>query len=247
MDFTSATTVDTKLIETNIYNSRANKDKATIFFFSDTHTKHKYIDPPEADLYICTGDATSSRDIKENREEFYDFVGWFNCLKGHKIYVPGNHDTFLESDRFDTFDSDIVFLHCNTIIWNNLSIYGSAFTPKFFDWAFNKERPDLIKYWKKNIPKTTDILLTHGPPYTILDKAQSIAGATESVGCKGLFEQCNKIKPLIHSFGHIHDNKSAKNSGILHDNDTCYINASVCDDDYKVKNLGYLVNIIKRA
>lgn len=57
------------------------------------------------------------------------------------------------------------------------------------------------------IPSQTDILLTHGPPHSILDK--SIRG--DSCGCAQLSKRLLTSPPLdatgpkVHLFGHIHE------------------------------------------
>jgi Icc-related predicted phosphoesterase len=52
----------------------------------------------------------------------------------------------------------------------------------------------------KNIPKV-DILVTHCPPYKILDKADS----GKHGGSKALRNKVLEIKPKFHLFGHIHE------------------------------------------
>ena len=50
------------------------------------------------------------------------------------------------------------------------------------------------------IPEDTDIVITHGPPYGILDKIYN----GQSVGCKILLNVIERVKPKVHIFGHIH-------------------------------------------
>ena len=59
---------------------------------------------------------------------------------------------------------------------------------------------ELEKKWKL-IPDDTDILVTHGPPYKILDKTDS----GEEPGCKLLANRVAVVKPKVHIFGHIHE------------------------------------------
>jgi Icc-related predicted phosphoesterase len=44
------------------------------------------------------------------------------------------------------------------------------------------------------------VLITHGPPYDILD----LTIRKDKAGCKGLLKFVEKIKPQVHIFGHIH-------------------------------------------
>lgn len=58
---------------------------------------------------------------------------------------------------------------------------------------------DAEKLWNM-IPENTNILVTHGPPYGILDLNMQ----KQHTGCKDLLNQVLKIKPKLHIFGHIH-------------------------------------------
>ena len=57
---------------------------------------------------------------------------------------------------------------------------GLPYSARVFNWAFNRKRGDEIKKHWGLIPNNTDILITHGPPYKILDK--TIRG--KHVGCE---------------------------------------------------------------
>ena len=63
-----------------------------------------------------------------------------------------------------------------------LKIYGSPYSPEFCNWAFSINPDDESKQMWDKIPKDTDILITHGPPYKILDK--TITGI--DAGCTDL-------------------------------------------------------------
>jgi len=72
---------------------------------------------------------------------------------------------------------------------------------------------DRRKHWRK-IPDSTDILVTHGPPYGVLDTAP---GSTLHEGCPELFEAVRLIEPRLHVFGHIHGAY-----GVVHTADTIF-------------------------
>eukprot|EP00121_Abeoforma_whisleri_P007581 Awhi_evm1s6927 len=103
------------------------------------------------------------------------------------------------------------------------NFYGSPFQPTFCDWAFNVDRGNnILKKWQQ-IPTDTDILITHGPPLGYGDTTTHDG----PVGCVDLLiEVQQRIKPLFHLFGHIHEAY-----GIYKDhNNTFFINSSMCDD-----------------
>ncbi|CAB9512466.1 Metallophosphoesterase domain-containing protein 1 [Seminavis robusta] len=105
-----------------------------------------------------------------------------------------------------------------------LSIYGSPWSPEFYDWAFNVARGEPSwKIWSK-IPSGTDILVTHGPPLGRGDQCDHGGRA----GCYDLLEQVqNRVRPRLHIFGHIHEGY-----GTSFDGTTLYINASNLDLGY---------------
>ncbi len=73
------------------------------------------------------------------------------------------------------------------------------------------------------IPVDTDVLITHGPPFGILDETFE----KEKVGCEELLKAVNRVRPKIHIFGHIHEAY-----GELKLNGTHFINPSSCDLTY---------------
>ena len=94
--------------------------------------------------------------------------------------------------------------------------------------------------WSK-IPTDTDILLTHGPPYGILDKCKSGILA----GCNALLNHVlNRIKPLYHIFGHIHE---AYGEYKNNKTGTIFVNASICNFRYKPNNEPYVFELPNKS
>jgi Icc-related predicted phosphoesterase len=196
---------------------------------SDTHGKHRLLkNLPKADVIIHAGDL--SKDGSER--SCMDFMNWFSKLEyQHKIFIAGNHDFFFESASEQyirkVVPENLVYLNDTGISINGINIWGSPVTPRFFDWAFNRDRGKAInKHWKL-IPATTDILVTHGPPMGILDDV----GVNDHAGCADLLRRVKRIKPKFHIFGHIHGSYGRSKTSY-----TEYINVSIVDDNYDVKN-----------
>lgn len=208
------------------------------FSISDTHGKHRLLkNLPEADAIIHAGDI--SKDGSER--SVLDFLAWFSKLNyRYKIFIAGNHDFFFERESPAYIQKhippNVIYLQDSGIQIEGINIWGSPVTPRFFDWAFNRDRgTDINKHWKK-IPLDTDIIITHGPPKGILDNTGDL-----EVGCEHLLKRIKKIKPRAHIFGHIH---SA--SGIILKNQTTFINAGVLDDNYNLEisdEPGFLLEI----
>lgn len=76
------------------------------------------------------------------------------------------------------------------------------------------------------IPEDTDVLVTHTPPYGILDRDGSIL-----YGSRELLERVRTIRPCLHLFGHIH-----KAHGTTSDGVTVFSNAVIMDEGYDNMN-----------
>lgn len=135
---------------------------------------------------------------------------------------------------------------------STLKVYGSPVQPEKRDWAFNRKRGEEIRaHWRK-IPEDTDILITHGPPlgrgdllleynredgkYSSKEEKRDITdtdtnsnNSTNSpfhAGCLDLLQEVqSRVKPLLHTFGHIHGDTTSDSF----DGRTVFVNAAMCD------------------
>ena len=210
-----------------------------IFHLSDTHGLHNDLILPEADILIHSGDFTNHRDKFQNAGEFYLFIDWVEEVSKkfrHNVYIPGNHDTFVESSEKKTkqafLDAGAALLINESIEIEGIKIWGSPLTPTFNDWAYNRDRGKIGKTWAK-IPDNTQILVTHGPCKGILDLSENPWRELEQTGCSALASRIEDLKDLkFHLFGHIHDNpRYCKNQGVMIRNGVTYSNASCVTDN----------------
>ena len=178
-----------------------------------------------------------------HKKEVIEFLDWFSSIKNYdkKIFIAGNHDRILENDP--TWSSLTIKDYTNLIYLqdegfliydmeddSSVKLYGSPWQPEFFNWAFNLPRngEEMKSKWDA-IPKDTDILITHGPPFGHLDIP---GGQSIRVGCEMLRHRVDEIKPKIHVFGHIHGS-----SGYYYNGHTHFINASILNEQYLYTNL----------
>ena len=119
-----------------------------------------------------------------------------------------------------------------------------AYTPRFHDWAYMKNRGHLDLVWQ-SVPDDVDIPITHGPPKGVLDITHDIESkALVQVGCTSLRRHGEeRIKPKIHAFGHLHDEKGISNYGMFTRGGTQYINCSCCNLAAKLKNNGFVIEL----
>jgi predicted phosphohydrolase len=212
---------------------------------SDTHSYHDRVKVPKADIAIFTGDA----EIR-NIHEAIKFIRWMNNLPVNKvIFTMGNHDLWVEANEY-TFGAllpkKLIYLNNRAYkLRNGLEVYGSNFTPEFNDWAFMRPRDEMYATLWSKIPTTTDILLTHGPAYNILDKIPEHFRRNNEdphVGCKGLTKRITELPNLkYHIFGHIHMEKDDIKAVKL--NNVTYINASICNNNYAPINKPVVINL----
>ncbi len=200
-----------------------------IVLISDTHLRHDF-DVPPGDILIHAGDATPRGEIGE----FGKFFAWFKRLPhAHKVFVAGNHDWLFERDQAfgrSMIPPGIVYLEDSMAVIEGLRIYGSPWTPRFLDWAFNKDRGHPLRRIYNRIPRGIDILVTHGPPLGILD--QNYHG--EHVGSAELKDVVWRVKPKLHVFGHIHQSPGTKILGAT--KKILFVNAAICDGEYEPTN-----------
>lgn len=208
-----------------------------LVLISDVHGKWSKLKIPDCDVLISAGDYS----FKGETHMVKDFHAWMHKQPAtHIISVQGNHELKVESNFQEMKElaqsvcPRVHFIDEGEVIIDGIKFYGSAITPFFFNWAWNRYRgADIKRHWDK-IPDDTNILITHGPPYQILDMVYQVDGVTpkERVGCQDLSNRINELKDLkMHVFGHIHSG-----SGEMMFNNVKYINASICDEQYMPSN-----------
>lgn len=195
---------------------------------SDTHGQHDKLSLPEGDIVIHAGDISG----RGTEQQVRDFLEWFSSLDHrYKIFIAGNHDFFLEKASAEIvrsmIPSNVIYLNDSAIEIEGIKIWGSPVQPWFHDWAFNRQRgADIRKHWNL-IPPGTDVLITHGPAFGILDR--TVYG--HQVGCVDLLEKIQEVKPRVHVCGHIHEAY-----GVVEAEGVKFINASVLNEEYFLAN-----------
>ena len=190
-----------------------------IVAISDTHTKHKLLTIPECDVLIHAGDSTFTGKFFEVR----DFMWWFKEQPArHKIVVAGNHEQTFDQTHQDYNSAirdllvnahDIVYLEDSYIVIDGVKFYGTPWTPFFYDWGFNgveganapfhiPAKPKLEDVYDM-IAADTNVLICHGPPYGILDKAGD--DRTGSVTMRNILEGDKLVDLRLYLCGHIHE------------------------------------------
>jgi Icc-related predicted phosphoesterase len=207
-----------------------------IVTFSDIHGQQNkkltnWFESNPADLLIFAGDLQANQTTDDGTK----FTQWLHKLPyPSKIMVFGNHDGYYDiitNYVVNNFYDDIVILNNNSYTYNKngneINIFGSPHSVEFGSWWFMLKDEELEKLWEK-IPDNTDILITHGPPYGILDKTYAGINA----GSKTLAKRIAELKKLkYHIFGHIHEAFGTVTIGQV-----TYLNTSLLNERYKFVN-----------
>lgn len=234
---------------------------------------HTQLKIPECDVVICSGDIGG----RTGRVELVEFLVWFEALPARKkIFIGGNHDLCLDEKRSHSLRNqgrnidalmakqeyedcvklienyDVMYLCNRDYVWEGVKFYGSPYSPSFHrsHWAFNADRGEEIqKIWAR-IPSDTQVLITHSPPYRILDlvdeRYKEREGEDMNVGCQDL---SNVIKSRLldlklHCFGHIHDQYGVILGHVSNNRRVLFSNGAVLNNDYKQLVINPLTVII---
>lgn len=200
---------------------------------------------PGGDLLLLCGDYTA----QSSEKEFLEFIAWLRKQPyEEKIFIAGNHDTFIEAPRHGRlFGNGIIHLSDWGTTFNGLKIWGSPWTKTFPNMnphcmAFTVDTDDELKEKWDLIPEDTDILITHSPPFSILDTVKRLNWNrrsrvkevhVEHVGSHSLYEKFygERLKCKLHAFGHIHGAYGVM-EGMLDCPNTTFVNASYVDEEY---------------
>jgi Icc-related predicted phosphoesterase len=225
-------------METKQVTTRLQRQPRTLqlVLLSDTHEQHREVDVPCGDIVIHSGDFTQ---FSRSLNSIIDFNEWLGALPHrHKIVIPGNHEFFLEADpsRRSLLSNATVLINEATEI-EGLRIWGSPVTP-LYGGAFGRSSAEDRRRLYAGIPRGTDVVITHGPPFGILDSG---SGSEHHQGDPVLFAAVTRIRPKLHVFGHVHLDK--RSPRIFDTEDTIFVNAALLGPDGAIDRPPILLRI----
>jgi predicted phosphohydrolase len=157
-----------------------------LVLISDTHDRRPS-DIPAGDVLIHAGDFACGDDRASLRRD----IDWFKSQPHrHKIVVPGNHDLILtrQQDARDLL-APAVLLSDSEVTIDGVRFYGVG-------WGS-----------KPAIPGGVDVLISHTPPFGVLDNG---------MGSRELRQAVLAARPKVHVFGHIHGCRGHQILGVTH-------------------------------
>jgi len=206
---------------------------------SDTHGDHASVTLPAGDVLVHAGDVTA----QGTELDWLRFLDWFGSRDfAHRVFVAGNHDRFPEAhpERAARLaqEAGVTLLGDSGCSIDGLRFWGSPITPRFLDWSFMRDPGAPIERHWAMIPLDTDVLVTHGPPFAILDEVDRPGGTSEHVGCPSLARRIAAVRPSLHVFGHIHEaHGAAERDGTRH------LNVSTMNSGYRIANAPVTVDL----
>lgn len=205
-----------------------------IGLIADTHELHRSVIIPPCDLLVHAGDWTFFSKSSEQISDFNDWLGEQYTPLG-RILSPGNHETYVEHDRrLRSLTANGTMLIEEQSKIRGLKLWASPITPHTVG-AFAVADPEVRARRYAQIPLSTDLLITHGPPYGILDCGP---GGLEHQGCRELLVAVRRVKPKIHVFGHVHSGY-----GVYQTPDTLFVNAALLGPDGDIDRSPIVISI----
>jgi Icc-related predicted phosphoesterase len=214
-----------------------------VVHFSDWHAAFREL--PEADLYVCTGDMMKdfhcygpARDeflMEQSQREWADSIPSlrvsFGSPKAPVVCVRGNHDftplsilfrggpVFEINEPNDVYEfGGLRFGGCRGINY----IVGF--------WSDELREPDFNHVTGK-LPLDLDVLVTHSPPWGILDQWEHYSPGGGHLGAEAISRYLTRAQyegkmPKAHLFGHIHEScgLNLDTNGILFSNAATTVN-----------------------
>lgn len=198
------------------------------------------------DLLIVTGDLTA----RDDQYEIDEFLLWLCEQKYYKkIFIAGNHDNIAEKAGFpvETLRPNIEYLCDSGTEFEGLKIWGSPWTAAFsginpkckaFTMPYGCDTEDLLYDRWELIPEGTDILITHGPAYGVLDGVPIEDGSMHHVGSKSLYNWLKYVeRPRLHIFSHIHEAYGQEEHFPTYDDKMMVsVNCSIMNGKYRPAN-----------
>jgi predicted phosphodiesterase len=168
---------------------------------------------PDGDILIHAGDCT----FRGKKKEWYSFLPWWSetgSRFAHRILMPGNHDY--------NFNFNELVREIDGVCFGMLPE-----VPNLPMWTFHATEEQI---WKKlqRIGKV-DVLITHGPPMSILDRS---IWDDSHFGSTSLFDfVVGELRPKVHIFGHVHEGHGSRTFDGVE-----FYNVSICDRSYEMVN-----------
>lgn len=201
---------------------------------SDNHDQNlstKFGTIPDGDVLVHVGDGSA---VGREPARFTRVARNIRNAAGRKfkeiLYVPGNHEPYAlyhpDEIREIFANYGITMLHDEGItLGDGVTFWASGWLQPHIGFG-GEYGGDFHKLWD-TCPEHVDVLLTHQPPYSIMDKSgpdSPIPG--DRIGSTTIYwEVFRRVRPRLHVFGHNHNEH-----GVMVIDGIVFVNAALCDD-----------------
>jgi predicted phosphodiesterase len=217
-----------------------------IIAISDTHSYHRQISIPDGDILVHCGDFSWRGEL----DILQDLCNFVKDLPHKKIFIEGNHETghqfgYKREPALKMMrDAGIIYLQDSGVEIDGVYFYGSPFTPDFFGWEYMLQRgKPLANKWAL-IPERTNVIVSHGMPYQLLDDVPRGNGDINHPGCVDLRNRIDELSKLgnlkLVCGGHLHRDN---NEQPIEYKGVKIANASICNNAYKPTNKPIIIDI----
>lgn len=156
-------------------------NKGGVFLSNVRRARGSEYEIPCGDVLVHSGDFDWSKRSggifrSDNFEEIVQLMNDFFDRFPHKvkIFVAGNHEASLDGKKIQTVQERLtsaVYLFNSSFMYEGINFYGTPYTPfRLMTNArgFIRTSRKIATHWRE-IPSKTDVLVTHSPPFGILD------------------------------------------------------------------------------
>jgi Icc-related predicted phosphoesterase len=209
---------------------------------SDCHGKLAQATLPPGDVLVLAGDL-----LADAPKEHPDPVGFqaerlaeldaFLCELAFKaiLLVAGNHDGVLQT-RPDLARAlrGARYLEDEGCTVGGVRFWGSPWQPGLWHHPFfMADGHEALNVYRR-IPADTQVLITHTPPWGILDRWDP----PHALGSRMLRACVAGLRPPVHVFGHMHPSY-----GTHEEHGTRFYNAALCDGEGVPRNPPHIIDI----
>lgn len=209
---------------------------------SDCHGKLAEATLPPGDVLVLAGDI-----LDDAPEDAPDPVDWqadrlreldlFLCELPYRavLLVAGNHDGVLQQrPELGRALRGARYLEDAACEVEGVRFYGSPWQPGLWHHPFFLPDcgPSFMRY--QRIPADTQVLVTHSPPWGILDVWDPPFG----LGSRMLRARVATLKPAVHIFGHVHPSYGTREL-----DGTRFYNAALCNSDGEPVNAPHVIDL----
>lgn len=166
---------------------------------------------PECDLLVLAGDVLPDRVaegalLDGQRRFFFDALcpwleGPVAARAGAVVAVAGNHDELFATEPGVAREGPWRYLLDEGTAVGDLEVWGTPWSLGDPDWCFTVAGEGDLARLLAHVPEATDVLVSHGPMWGLLD-ASALTGGHR--GSLALLDAVVRVRPRLVVVGHTH-------------------------------------------